>query len=127
MNCGDKLRGNEQDIAHGLDTFLRETVEMHLLSDVRIGTFLSGGIDSGTISAITAELTDEPVPCFSIGVKEQSFNELPYARMVAQRYGMEAHERVVSADVLYHLPAMIHHPDEPADPLGVGFYLVGNA
>src|SRR3546814_5420749 len=97
---------------------------MHLLSDVRIGTFLSGGIDSGLVSAMTATLTDAPVPCFSIGVREQSFNELPYARMVAERYGMEAHERVVSADLLHHLPAMIHHLDEPADPFGVGLYLV---
>src|SRR3546814_20785324 len=46
--------------------------------------------------------------------------------MVAQRYGMEAHGRVVSADLLYHLPAMIHHLDEPADPFGVGLYLVAN-
>lgn len=120
----DKLPGGEPEITDGLDALLGETVGMHLLSDVRVGTFLSGGIDSGLMSAMMAERIDAPVPCFSIGVKEQSYNELPYARMVAGKYGMEAHERVVSADLVDLLPAMLHHLDEPADPFGVGVFLV---
>ena len=97
---------------------------MHLLSDVRVGAFLSGGIDSSTIAAMMAQHTDGAVPVFSIGVKEQAFNELPYARLVADRYGMEAHEQVVSADLIHLIPKMIRHMDEPSDPYGVGVYLV---
>jgi asparagine synthase (glutamine-hydrolysing) len=71
-----------------------------------------------------AEASTAPVPTFSIGVKEQGFNELPYARMVVEKYGMEAHEKVVQADLIHLIPSMIYHLDEPSDPFGVGVYLV---
>lgn len=69
-------------------------------------------------------VTDERVPTFSIGVKEQGFNELPYARMVVEKYNMEPHEKLVKADLIHLMPAMIYHMDEPADPFGIGVYLV---
>ncbi len=121
-----KLAAGEAEILDGLDHLLKETVAMHLLSDVRVGAFLSGGIDSSLVSALmaTASQDAQPVPVFSIGVQEQSFDELPYARMVAARYGLEAHEQVVEADLVRLLPVMVHHMDEPADPFGVGVYLV---
>jgi asparagine synthase (glutamine-hydrolysing) len=119
-----KLSGDESEIEAGLDELLRETVSMHMLSDVRVGAFLSGGIDSSTIAAMMAQVSPEPIPTFSIGVKEQQFNELPFARMVAERYGMETYEKVVRADLIHLLPAMIHHLDEPSDPFAVGVYLV---
>ena len=120
----NKLASSESDIEEGLDALLKDTVKMHTLSDVRVGAFLSGGIDSSTVAAMMAEASDEPIPVFSIGVKEQGFNELPYARMVAEKYGMEAHERIVQADLIHLIPSMIHHLDEPSDPFGVGVYLV---
>ena len=119
-----KHNGSDADIMEGLHEVLDESVRLHLLSDVRVGAFLSGGIDSSTIAAMMAHHIDDPVPVFSIGVKEQSFNELPYARMVVDRYGMEAHEKVVSADMVHLIPKMIQHMDEPSDPYGVGVYLV---
>ena len=119
-----KQTGSEKDIEEGLHQTLLETVDSHLLSDVRVGAFLSGGIDSGTVSAMMATLQKDPVPTFSIGVKEQSFNELPYARMVTERYGMEGHEEIVESDMIHKIPTMIHHMDEPSDPFGVGVYLV---
>jgi asparagine synthase (glutamine-hydrolysing) len=119
----EKLPGSEDDIAEGLNDLLLETVKMHLLSDVRVGAFLSGGIDSSTIAAMMAQVSGATIPTFTIGVKEQQFNELPYARMVTRRYGMEAHEQVVEADLIHLIPTMIHHLDEPADPFGVGVYL----
>jgi asparagine synthase (glutamine-hydrolysing) len=119
-----KQQGSEKDIEEGLHQTLLETVDSHLLSDVRVGAFLSGGIDSGTVSAMMATLQKDPVPTFSIGVKEQSFNELPFARMVTERYGMEAHEEIVESDMIHKIPTMIHHMDEPSDPFGVGVYLV---
>lgn len=107
-----------------LDTILTETVRSHLLSDVRIGAFLSGGIDSSTIAAIMASSIDEPIPAFSIGVEEQGFDELPYARLVAEQYKMESHEQVVKADLIHLMPSMVYHMDEPSDPFAVGVFLV---
>jgi asparagine synthase (glutamine-hydrolysing) len=119
-----KHPGSEKEIEDGLHDLLLETVRSHLLSDVRVGAFLSGGIDSGTVCAMMAKLSPAPVPVFSIGVEEQSFNELPYARLVAHRHGLEAHERIVKADVVKLLPEMVYHMDEPSDPFALGVYLV---
>ena len=120
----EKLSGNEDDIEGQLNDLLLDTVKGHLLSDVRVGAFLSGGIDSGTISSMMATIGDEPIPTFSIGTREKEFNELPYSRMIAEKYGMEAHEKVVEPDLIHTIPSMIHHMDEPADPFGFGVYLV---
>ena len=124
LNFNYKLSDNENEIEEGLNSLLFDTVKMHLLSDVRVGSFLSGGIDSSVISAMMATLSGERVPSFSIGVKEQGFNELPFAKMVVDKYKLESHEKVVSADLIHLLPSMIHHMDEPSDPFGVGVYLV---
>ncbi|EFK95247.1 asparagine synthetase, partial [sediment metagenome] len=123
----DKLKGNEHEIADQLDAILRDTVKSHLLSDVRVGSFLSGGIDSSTVCAIMAGQLKEPVASFSIGVKEQQFNELPYAGLVAKKYALDAHQEVVSADLVNLLPAMVYHMEEPADPFGVGVFLVAQS
>jgi asparagine synthase (glutamine-hydrolysing) len=119
-----KMKGTEAEILDSLDQRLQQTVEDHLLSDVRVGTFLSGGVDSSLMTAIMARKSPEPIPTFSIGVREESFNELPYARLVAQQYGTEHHEEIAQADLLHLVPKMIWHMDEPADPFGVGVFLV---
>ena len=119
-----KWQYRERELIEELDARLAETVRLHLLSDVPVGSFLSGGIDSSLVTALMARALSQPFPTFSIGVKEQGFNELPFARMVAERYGLLAREQVVEADLVHRLPAMIHHMDEPADPFGVGVYLV---
>jgi asparagine synthase (glutamine-hydrolysing) len=124
ISFADKFRGGEAELIDRLDQLLADTVEAHLLSDVRVGSFLSGGIDSTTVASMMAEKTTSPVPVFSVGVEERSFNELPAARLVAQKYGMEHHERVANADIIGLLPRMLYHMDEPADPYGVGVYLV---
>lgn len=124
LSFQQKWRGTESELVERLDHVLGETVEAHLLSDVRVGSFLSGGIDSTTIASIMAERSNSPIPTFSIGVEEHSFNELPAARAVARKYHMEQHERVVHADLVGLLPRMLYHMDEPADPYGVGLYLV---
>ncbi|NQT83760.1 asparagine synthase (glutamine-hydrolyzing) [bacterium] len=124
LDYRDKLVADEREIEERLNELLVETVRMHLLSDVRVGAFLSGGIDSSTIAAIMARTSDSPIPTFSIGVKESGFNELPYAREVADRYGTEHHEWVVEADIVHLIPKMVWHMDEPSDPFGVGVFLV---
>jgi asparagine synthase (glutamine-hydrolysing) len=119
-----KREGSEADLLDQLDQRLRETVRSHLLSDVPVGSFLSGGIDSSLVTALMARESAVPVPTFSIGVREQGFNELPFAQLVADRYRTEHRAEVVSADLVGLLPAMVWHLDEPADPFGVGVYLV---
>ncbi len=124
ISFDQKWKGSEDELIERLDTMLGDTVEAHLLSDVRVGSFLSGGIDSTIIASMMAQRSASPIPTFSIGVEEQSFNELPAARIVAQKYQMEQYEKVVRADLIGLLPRMLYHMDEPADPYGVGLYLV---
>lgn len=120
----EKLTSSKSVITDQLDELLLDTVKGHLLSDVRVGAFLSGGIDSGTVASMMAVLGEKNLPHFSIGTKEKEFNELPYARMVSEKYGMEAHEKVIEPDLIHTIPSMIYHMDEPADPFGFGVYLV---
>ena len=120
----DKFKSSEADLTDHLEELLLNTVKSHLMSDVRLGSFLSGGIDSGVVSSMMAVLGEKNLPHFSIGTKEKEFNELPYARMVSEKYGMEAHEKVIEPDLIHTIPSMIYHMDEPADPFGFGVYLV---
>ena len=121
----DKFSDDENTLTDALDTMLQQTVEAHLLSDVPVGSFLSGGIDSSLITALMAKRMKGGAPAtFSIGVAEQDFNELPFAKMVAEQYQTDHHEQIVKADLIYLMPQMIWHLDEPSDPFGVGVFLV---
>jgi asparagine synthase (glutamine-hydrolysing) len=99
---------------------VRETVEAHLVSDVPVGAFLSGGMDSSLVAALMAELARErgapPVPTFAIGVEDASFDELPWARRVAEHCGTDHHEEIAQPDMVELLPRMVHHLDEPRTP-----------
>jgi asparagine synthase (glutamine-hydrolysing) len=119
-----KLKLSEAEAEEALDECLRETVASHLLSDVPVGTFLSGGIDSTTLGAMMARQLPGPVPAFSIGVDDAGFDELGAAEQVARAEGMVFHGERVKADVASMLPMMAHHLGEPADPYAVGVYLV---
>ncbi len=117
-----KVQGSGRDIRDQLESLLLDTVQRHMLSDAPLGAFLSGGIDSSLIVAMMSKLSNAPVKTFSIGVHELGFDELPYARMVAERYATEHHELVVEADLVQSLPKMIWHMDEPVDPFAFGVY-----
>jgi asparagine synthase (glutamine-hydrolysing) len=108
---------------------VRETVDRavrkRLVSDVPLGAFLSGGIDSSAVVAAMAEASSQPVRTFSIGFEREDFNELPYARMIAQRFGTEHHEFVVRPDAIEIVPRIVRHYGEPfADASAVpSFYI----
>jgi asparagine synthase (glutamine-hydrolysing) len=119
-----KLKLSVGEAEEALDACLKEAVSSHLLSDVPVGTFLSGGIDSTTLGAMMARQLGTRVPAFSIGVEEASFDELDAAAAVARAEGMEFHGERVQADVAALLPMMVQHLGEPADPYAVGVYLV---
>jgi asparagine synthase (glutamine-hydrolysing) len=105
---------------------LEESVKMHLMSDVPLGMFLSGGVDSGAIAALMKRSTAGPVKTFAVGYREQRFSELSYAAKVAHAMGTEHHEVVVGADDFFGaLPRLIWHEDEPiAWPSSVSLYFV---
>lgn len=106
---------------------IQETVRMQLVSDVPLGAFLSGGLDSSTIVAVMAGLTGRPVKTYSIGYKGEHsyYNELPYAGVVAKAFSTDHHEIVVRPDVSELLPKLIWHLDEPvADSACLTTYLV---
>ncbi len=112
-------------LADELRERLRDSVQAHLLADVPVGVLLSGGVDSSVLTALAARESSERVSTFSIGFQERSFNELDLARQVAQRYGTDHHELVVSPRIEDLLPRLVAAFDEPfADSSAVPTYLV---
>ena len=105
---------------------LRDAVRAHLVSDVPLGAFLSGGIDSSVIVALMAEATSGPVKTFSIGFDDPEHDELGKARLVAERYGTDHHEFVVRPDAVEDvLPTLVSHFGEPfADSSALPTYYV---
>ena len=103
-----------------------EAVRLRLMSDVPLGMFLSGGIDSAAITAVMATLVKEPIRTFSVAFAEREANELEYARLVAKAYRTEHRETVVSpAEFFAELPRLVWHEDEPiAHPSSIALYFV---
>lgn len=120
------LRGEAPgELAEELRRRLRDSVTAHLLADVPVGVLLSGGVDSSVLTALAATVSPERVSTFSIGFRERTFNELELARQVAERYGTDHHELVVSPDVADLLPKLVAAFDEPfADSSAVPTFLV---
>ena len=93
---------------------LEGCVSSHLMSDVPLGVFLSGGLDSSAVAALTTKIRREPIETFAVGYGEESFSELPFARTVAQHIGSKHHEVRLSREEFFHsLPHLIWHEDEP--------------
>jgi asparagine synthase (glutamine-hydrolysing) len=108
-----KRAGKALELAAELGARLREAVRLRLISDVPLGAFLSGGVDSSAVVALMAEVGTGPVRTFSIGFPEADYDELRYARLVAERFQTEHHELVVRPDALAILPRMVWHYNEP--------------
>ncbi|MDQ6887055.1 MAG: asparagine synthase (glutamine-hydrolyzing) [Gemmatimonadota bacterium] len=104
----------------------REAVWLRLMSDVPLGVFLSGGIDSAAITATMSGLVDQPIKTFSVAFAEREANELGYARLVAERYRTDHHETVVSPEDFFSaVPRLVWHEDEPmAHPSSVALNFV---
>jgi asparagine synthase (glutamine-hydrolysing) len=116
---------DEAELVEECRARLRDSVRAHLIADVPVGVLLSGGVDSGALTALAAEESPEPVRTFSIGFEEATFNELDGARAVAQRYGTLHRELVLRPDAAMLLPALADAFDEPfADSSALPTYLV---
>jgi len=107
-------------------TLFEDTVRIHLMSDVPVGVFLSGGLDSSSIAVVMASLRDEPIHTFSVGYAEDRFSELRDAREVANHIGSQHSEVLLGPeDFLESLPALTWHEDEPITwPSSVSLYYV---
>jgi asparagine synthase (glutamine-hydrolysing) len=118
-------RGNMTDLAAELVERLREAVRLRLVSDVPLGAFLSGGVDSSAIVALMSEHTSGPVKTFSIGFAPKEYDETAYARMVAKRYGTDHEEMIIEPDAISIIPKLVWHYGEPfADSSAVPTYYV---
>lgn len=105
---------------------VRSSVKMQLMSDVPLGAFLSGGMDSSALVCIMKEFMSGPVKTFSMGFDVESFNELPFARIIAKKFGTDHYEKIVKAPNVYELlPKLTWHYDEPfADSSMIPTYMV---
>jgi asparagine synthase (glutamine-hydrolysing) len=116
---------DEADLVEECRARLRDSVRAHLVADVPVGVLLSGGVDSGALTAFAAEASSEPVRTFSIGFEEQSFDELDGARAVSNRYATRHRELVLRPDAARLLPELAGAFDEPfADSSALPTYLV---
>ncbi len=118
-----KHSGSDEELADELEEKLIACIKLHMVSDVPVGAFLSGGLDSTLVTAILMKhVASEPVQTFSMGLPYKQFDEAPYARMVAEQYGTIHHEETITPSLVESLPKLIWHLDEPSDPLSVCSY-----
>jgi asparagine synthase (glutamine-hydrolysing) len=120
-----KIDISEEEAGERTIEILREAVRVRLMSEVPLGAFLSGGIDSSAVVALMSQESTERVKTFSIGFDEQDFSELHHARRVAEHVGAEHHEFIVRPDAIEVLPLLVDHYGEPyADSSAVPTYYV---
>ncbi len=125
LDFARKIRIRDGEMAEAIRAQLEEATRVRLTSDVPLGALLSGGVDSSAVVALMSQIMDRPVQTFSLGFTEEAYNELPYARQVAQRFATDHHEMVVSADVAGILPRLVWQYDEPfADKSAVPTFYV---
>ena len=118
-----KRRISEEDARVELLDKLRQAVRRRLISDVPLGAFLSGGIDSSIVVALMAAESGGRIKTFSIGFNEKEFDELPYARLIADRYGTDHYEFVVRPNAREIFPRLVWHYNEPfADASAIPTY-----
>jgi len=119
-----KSQLSEERLLSEFDELMRTVVGQHLMSEVPLGAFLSGGIDSSLVVAYAAQLLSEPLRTFSIGVDHESQSELPWAEIVADRYATRHFETIVQPDLAGLAPRMVAAMEEPVDPFACGVYVV---
>ena len=121
-----KCELSEADYVEQFRDQFTETVHSHLMSDVPVGVFLSGGLDSSSIATVMADLRKEPIQTFSVGYVEDEYSELSYARQVAKHVRAEHNEVILGPQEFFaSLPQLIWHEDEPIVwPSSVALYYV---
>jgi asparagine synthase (glutamine-hydrolysing) len=125
LPADETFQGSEADAAAQLREVLADAVRSHMISDVPIGAFLSGGIDSSLVVGLMAEASGSRVKTFSIGFNEPAYDEVAHARRVASHFGTDHHEFTVTPDAVGILDKLVAHFDEPfADPSAIPTWYV---
>ena len=125
LDFSKKVSLGEEEAGERVVELLREAVRVRLMSEVPLGAFLSGGIDSSAVVALMAQESSEKIKTFSIGFDEQDFSELHHARRVAEHLGADHHEFIVRPDAMEILPTLVEHYGEPfADSSAIPSYYV---
>lgn len=125
LDFSQKTDISEQEAGERVSALLRDAVRVRLMSEVPLGAFLSGGIDSSAVVALMAQESSERVKTFSIGFEEQDFSELHHARRVAEHVGADHHEFIVRPNAMEILPTLVEHYGEPfADSSAIPSYYV---
>ena len=120
-----KIKITEDEAIEETTRILRESTKLRLISEVPLGAFLSGGVDSSIVVALMAQESSTPVKTFSIGFDEEDFSELKYAKRVAEHVGAEYSEFIVRPNALDVLPTLVEHYGEPyADSSAIPTYYV---
>lgn len=120
-----KIEMSEERLIDELDARIVESLRLHMVSDVPVGAFLSGGLDSSLLVAMLVKrLGVKDLPTFTIGLPYKQFDEAPHARIVATRYGTQHHELTIQPSLKEILPDLVWHLDEPSDPLSLCAYHV---
>ena len=114
-----KYNSGLPQILDDLDKRIKKTIKYHLVSDVPVGAFLSGGLDSSLTLSIMNEFTKKPIKTFSGDLPYEDYSEIAYARMMARKYNTEHHELKITPSIVRDLTDIVWHLDEPSDPLSV--------
>lgn len=125
LDYKEKINISENDAQEEILNRLKEAVKIRLHSDVPLGAFLSGGIDSSTVVALMSQLSTGKIKTFSIGFEEEEYSELKYARNIAKKFATEHYEFIVKPNALEALPLLIERYGEPyADSSCIPTYYV---
>jgi asparagine synthase (glutamine-hydrolysing) len=120
-----KFEGGEESLTDELESRIEDSLRLHMVSDVPVGAFLSGGLDSGLLVAMLAKrLGAQRLPTFTVGLEYRQFDEAPAARQVASLYGTDHREQQVVPQLTRLLPDVLWALDEPADPLSLCMWLL---
>ncbi len=113
LSFAEKKSMREEEWVEAAEEVIEDSVKAHLVSDVPFGAFLSGGIDSSLVVKYMTSLLNRDVDTFSIGFDEKEYNELPYSKIVAEKFGTRHHTEIVKPDALSILPDLVRHYGEP--------------
>ncbi len=113
LSFDNEVQASDDEWKSRIGEAIRESVGAHLIADVPVGAFLSGGLDSSAIVASLADVATQPVQTFSIGFQEKEFSELPYAAAVAEHFGTDHREQIVTPDAVRDLDELCFYYDEP--------------
>lgn len=125
LNFSEKISLNENKVSEKIDYLMKEAVKLRMISDVPVGAFTSGGVDSSIITGLMSKETILPIETYSIGFEEAELNELPYARISAKHFSCKSHEVVMKPDSIEHLEDLIKQFGEPhADSSALATYIL---